>query len=119
MKFSKNNNIFSISSVYARCNGVERLELREELSSCAKDIQSPWMVGSDFNVCLNEEEKLDGLAFTQQEIDTIEDMIRIKDTQFEINPMAANRADLSKMEAELKKYLKIEEHYWKQKAGIR
>ncbi|XP_049386883.1 uncharacterized protein LOC125851138, partial [Solanum stenotomum] len=67
MKFSKNNNIFFISSVYARCNGLERLELWDELSSFAEDIQSPWMIGGDFNVCLNEEEKLGGLAFTQQE----------------------------------------------------
>ncbi|KAK6788076.1 hypothetical protein RDI58_016601 [Solanum bulbocastanum] len=54
-----------------------------------------------------------------QQIATLEDMIRIKENQFEINPLAGNRTDLSRTEAELKKYLKIEEEYWKQKAGMR
>jgi len=54
-----------------------------------------------------------------QQIATLEDMIRIKENQFEINPSAGNRTDLSRMEAELKKYLKIEEEYWKIKAGMR
>lgn len=32
-----------------------------------EDLHLPWIVDGDFNVILNEEEKLGGLAFTQQE----------------------------------------------------
>lgn len=54
-----------------------------------------------------------------QQIAIIEDVIMIKESQFEINPSADNMMELSRMEAELRKYLKIKEEYWKQKAGIR
>ncbi|XP_015158226.1 uncharacterized protein [Solanum tuberosum] len=201
MKFCKNNRSFIISSVYARCNALERLELWEELEGIAEDWQLPWMVGGDFNVIINEEEKLGGLEFTQQEatdfalcisscgltevkfsgskytwwngrieeacifkrldrilvnalfteefpssevhhlirqgsdhaplhvicdtaeepvqISTVEDVIKVKETQLEIFPTVQNRAELSRMEAELRKYLRIEEEYWKQKAGMK
>jgi len=64
LKFYNNNFCYIISSVYARCSSVERLELWEELTNIAEDVHVPWMVGGDFNVILKEEEKLGGLAFT-------------------------------------------------------
>ncbi|KAG5583446.1 hypothetical protein H5410_054073 [Solanum commersonii] len=36
---------------------LERLELWEEMEELAGNIQIPWLVGGDFNVILNEEEK--------------------------------------------------------------
>lgn len=54
-----------------------------------------------------------------QEIATIEDVIKVKEAQLEILPSADNRAELCRLEAELKKYLKIEEEFWKQKAGMK
>uniref|UniRef100_A0A0V0IHV1 Putative ovule protein n=1 Tax=Solanum chacoense TaxID=4108 RepID=A0A0V0IHV1_SOLCH len=54
-----------------------------------------------------------------QQIATLEDMIRVNETQLEMSPTEANRATLSKANAELKRYLKIEEEYWRQKAGMK
>ncbi|KAH0656867.1 hypothetical protein KY290_032529 [Solanum tuberosum] len=67
IKFKIENNFFIITVVYARCNALDRLELWEELEELARSQQCPWVVGGDFNVILNEEEKLGGLAFTQNE----------------------------------------------------
>ncbi|XP_015161972.1 uncharacterized protein [Solanum tuberosum] len=207
MKFCKNNSSFIISSIYARCNALDRLELWEELEGIAEYWRIPWMVGGYFNVVIDEEEKLGGLEFTQQEaidfalwskytwwngrideacifkrldrilvnalfteefsssetkhhkfkevvqqhwriefagspflevhaklkrvkralakwsrdvfgnifqqIATVEDLIKVKETQLEILPTVENRAELSRMETKLRKYLKIEKEYWK------
>lgn len=69
MKYTFSDKHFLISCVYARCNALDRLELGEKLEG-TNFIGCPWIVGDDFNVILNEEEKLGGLEFTQQvEID--------------------------------------------------
>ncbi|KAG5599048.1 hypothetical protein H5410_030418 [Solanum commersonii] len=67
MKFSKYNKSFLISTMYARCNTLDRLELWEELENIGEGGIVPWIIGGDFNVILNEEEKLGGLSFTQNE----------------------------------------------------
>lgn len=54
-----------------------------------------------------------------EKLATLEDMIRVKEIQLEINPTQINRSKLSKVEAELRKYLHIEEEYWRQKAGMK
>lgn len=46
-------------------------------------------------------------------------MIKVKQAQFKILPSANNRLKLHRAEAELKKWLKIEKDYWKEKAGLR
>ncbi|KAH0712322.1 hypothetical protein KY289_008281 [Solanum tuberosum] len=56
-----------ISAVYARCTSLERLELWEDLEDIAANVDVPWIVGGDFNVILEETEKLGGLPVTQQE----------------------------------------------------
>lgn len=43
------------------------MKLWEELEECSHN-EVPWLVGGDFNVILNEEEKLAGLEVTQQEV---------------------------------------------------
>ncbi|XP_009758093.1 uncharacterized protein [Nicotiana sylvestris] len=45
-----------------------------------------------------------------------EDVVRIKEMLFEDDPSLENRIVLQKAQAKLKKYLSIEEQYWKQKA---
>ncbi|KAH0655111.1 hypothetical protein KY290_030912 [Solanum tuberosum] len=50
---------------------------------------------------------------------TLEELIRVKEIQFEIRPTQDNRCALSQTEAELRKYLHIEKEYWKQKAGMK
>lgn len=56
-----------ITSVYARCNALERLELWEDISWVAEDINIPWLVGGDFNVIFNDTEKPRGLPVNQME----------------------------------------------------
>ncbi|KAG5570617.1 hypothetical protein H5410_060383 [Solanum commersonii] len=247
MKFEMGSSVFFITAVYARCTQLERLELWEELEQF-DPLNYPWIVGGDFNVILNEEEKLGGLEFTQMEaIDfaqcintcalsevrfsgskftwwngrindeciferldrvlvndvfreifsstevqhllargwirttsygfaslmkeifhksfyevvernwkadcfgnvflefrakllnvkralaewsrkefgnifiqraTLEDIIKVKEHQFEIDPTPENRVELKRSEANLKRALKVEEEYWKQKSGM-
>ncbi|KAG5594126.1 hypothetical protein H5410_035358 [Solanum commersonii] len=56
---------FMITAVYARCSAIERLELWEELEWLAERLQIPWIVGGDFNVIMNEEEKLEDRQITK------------------------------------------------------
>ncbi|KAH0650293.1 hypothetical protein KY284_030205 [Solanum tuberosum] len=67
MKISKHNMEFLLTAVYARCDELERLELWEELEDIADGNNKPWLVGGDFNVIMNEDEKQGGLNFTQYE----------------------------------------------------
>ncbi|KAK4710274.1 hypothetical protein R3W88_004787 [Solanum pinnatisectum] len=62
-----NNVEFLLTVVYARCSSMERLELWDEMEDIAQQHQKPWMIGGDFNVILNEEEKQGGLPFMQRE----------------------------------------------------
>lgn len=50
---------------------------------------------------------------------TLEDIVKAKETALEIYPTAENRTELKKVEVELIKSLKIEEEYWKKKAGMK
>jgi len=65
MKFSNDNKLLLITVVYARCNALERLELWEQLEELTQGNLLPWVIEREFNVILNEEEKLGGLDFTQ------------------------------------------------------
>ncbi|XP_070007332.1 uncharacterized protein [Nicotiana sylvestris] len=47
-----------------------------------------------------------------------EDIVRVKEMLFEEEPTIENMIVLQKAQSELKKYLSIEEQYWKQKAGM-
>ncbi|XP_070035767.1 uncharacterized protein [Nicotiana tomentosiformis] len=47
-----------------------------------------------------------------------EDIVRVKEMLFEEELTSANRIVLQQAQAELKKYLSIEEQYWKQKARM-
>jgi len=53
-----------------------------------------------------------------QEIVTLEEIIKVKETQFERFPTTENREILHRAQAELKKQLNREEEFWKQKAGM-
>ncbi|XP_075085049.1 uncharacterized protein LOC142168286 [Nicotiana tabacum] len=48
----------------------------------------------------------------------LEDIVRVKEMLFEEEPTTENRIVLQKAQSELKKYLNIEEQYWKQKTGM-
>ncbi|XP_060190636.1 uncharacterized protein LOC132619893 [Lycium barbarum] len=47
--------------VYAKCDHLERISLWDSLYSLADHLDLPWLVGDDFNVIMNEDEKIGGL----------------------------------------------------------
>ncbi|XP_060170365.1 uncharacterized protein LOC132601283 [Lycium barbarum] len=47
-----------------------------------------------------------------------EEVVRVKEQLFEEDPSIINKIVLQKAQTELKKYLNIEEQYWRQKAGF-
>lgn len=55
-----------ISAVYARYSSLERLLIWEDLEDIEESVDVPWIVGGDFNVILEEIEKLGGLPVTQK-----------------------------------------------------
>lgn len=56
-----------LSLIYAKCTQNERLLLWNFMSDMANTINSPWLVGGDFNVICIEEEKLGGRPVTEAE----------------------------------------------------
>ncbi|XP_009595534.1 uncharacterized protein [Nicotiana tomentosiformis] len=54
-------NHIMMTFVYAKCSSLERLELWDNLYYLDRDMELPWVVGGDFNMILNEEEKIGGL----------------------------------------------------------
>ncbi|XP_059290400.1 uncharacterized protein LOC132043958, partial [Lycium ferocissimum] len=54
-----------------------------------------------------------------QQIATIEDTIKVKELQFQNNASRENRMQLHQAQAELTRFLHLEEEYWKQKAGMK
>nr|XP_016462863.1 PREDICTED: uncharacterized protein LOC107785951 [Nicotiana tabacum] len=53
-----------------------------------------------------------------EQIASLEDVIKVHEAEFELNPTAQNRAKLHKVEADLTRYYQLEEEFWRQKAGI-
>lgn len=58
-----------------------------------------------------------GNIFVQ--VATLEDIVNVKEAKLEIMPSLENRAELHRMQAELRKFMKLEEEFWKQKAGMK
>ncbi|XP_060182380.1 uncharacterized protein LOC132612050 [Lycium barbarum] len=56
-----------VTMVYAKCSEVERLQLWDNLYLLASNMTSLWLVGGDFNVLLNQEEKIRGQPVWPQE----------------------------------------------------
>ncbi|XP_075081845.1 uncharacterized protein LOC142166443 [Nicotiana tabacum] len=57
-----------VTLVYAKCDAVERIELWDSMYYLASDMESPWLVGGDFNIILSEEEKYGGLPIYLREV---------------------------------------------------
>ncbi|XP_070017840.1 uncharacterized protein [Nicotiana sylvestris] len=60
---------FVLTLIYAKCDAIERIELWDSLYTMARDMEAPWLVGGDFNVIWDEEEKFSGLPVSLNEID--------------------------------------------------
>ncbi|XP_070023012.1 uncharacterized protein [Nicotiana sylvestris] len=56
-----------LTLVYAKCDRIERIELWDSLYAMASDMTVPWLVGGDFNVIWDEEEKFGGLPVSLTE----------------------------------------------------
>ncbi|KAH0776353.1 hypothetical protein KY290_007764 [Solanum tuberosum] len=54
---------FMVTMVYAKCTALEKLCLWEDLYTIGLNFSLPWMVGGDFNVIMEEDEKI-GNPFT-------------------------------------------------------
>ncbi|XP_060216592.1 uncharacterized protein LOC132644060 [Lycium barbarum] len=59
--FHEFNQPIVTSVVYAKCDASDRLELWDSIYNLANTVTIPWIVGGDFNVVLNQEEKIGGL----------------------------------------------------------
>nr|XP_016449536.1 PREDICTED: uncharacterized protein LOC107774498 [Nicotiana tabacum] len=55
--------------VCAKCDIIERIELWDSLYAMASDMIVPWLVGGDFNVIWDEEEKFGALSVSLNEVD--------------------------------------------------
>ncbi|XP_070034369.1 uncharacterized protein [Nicotiana tomentosiformis] len=53
-----------------------------------------------------------------KQLDILEDIVKVKEILFEEEPTIENIIVLQKAQEEMKKYLSIEEQFWKQKAGM-
>jgi len=56
------NKDFFVTLVYAKCDGVQRRALWEDIYQLHNSMGLLWIIGGDFNVVLNAEEKLGGLV---------------------------------------------------------
>lgn len=60
---------FYATIVYAKCDSNLRLNLWEELYSISTGMDRPWLIGGDFNVVLNGEEKIGGVPVVAADVD--------------------------------------------------
>ncbi|XP_060194965.1 uncharacterized protein LOC132624161 [Lycium barbarum] len=59
--FQEDNKILMTTMIYAKCEALERINLWDNLCNLADQIEVPWFVGGNFNVIMNEYEKIGGL----------------------------------------------------------
>ncbi|XP_060190755.1 uncharacterized protein LOC132620046 [Lycium barbarum] len=58
-----------VTLVYAKCDRIERIELWDSMYNLASYMTLSWLVGGDFNVIVEEEEKYGGLPVTLNEVE--------------------------------------------------
>ncbi|XP_019253812.1 PREDICTED: uncharacterized protein LOC109232496 [Nicotiana attenuata] len=78
MFFHRNlNKEICVTLVYVKCDAIERIQLWDSMYHLASSMESPWLVGGDFNVILSEEEKYGGRPVYLSEV---EDLAHCVDT---------------------------------------
>ncbi|XP_059315791.1 uncharacterized protein LOC132066504 [Lycium ferocissimum] len=60
LSFQEDNKILMTTMIYAKCEALERINLWDNLYNLADQMEVPWLVGGDFNVIMNEDEKIGG-----------------------------------------------------------
>ncbi|KAG5595366.1 hypothetical protein H5410_036598 [Solanum commersonii] len=61
---------------YAKCTSEDRLMLWEDIYQMAETIDSPWLIGGNFNVVLNVNEKIGGLPVQEVNHDNFKTCIQ-------------------------------------------
>ncbi|XP_060202553.1 uncharacterized protein LOC132630976 [Lycium barbarum] len=61
LSFQEDNKILMTTMIYAKCEALERINLWDNLYNLADQMKVPWLVGRDFNVNMNKDEKIGGL----------------------------------------------------------
>ncbi|XP_070036854.1 uncharacterized protein [Nicotiana tomentosiformis] len=59
---------FIVTLVYVKFAPIERIELWDSIYALARDMTTPWLVGGDFNIIWDEDEKFGGLSVSLNEI---------------------------------------------------
>ncbi|XP_060177821.1 uncharacterized protein LOC132607756 [Lycium barbarum] len=67
LHFQELDKTMIVTLVYEKCDALERLSLWDIMYCLADGMTTPWLIGGDFNVILNEEEKIGGLPVLPQE----------------------------------------------------
>ncbi|KAH0695094.1 hypothetical protein KY290_021279 [Solanum tuberosum] len=70
---------FTVTIFYAKCDKEQRRNLWVNLYSLSTGMTTPWIVGADFNVVLNGEEKIGGLPVTAADIEDFRNCIESSD----------------------------------------
>ncbi|XP_060202720.1 uncharacterized protein LOC132631137 [Lycium barbarum] len=65
-----------VTLVYAKCDRIDRIGLWDSMYNLASDMNLPWLVGGDFNVIVDEEEKYGGLPVTLNKVEDFRHCIR-------------------------------------------
>lgn len=52
-------------------------------------------------------------------METLEDIIKIKEVQLEVHASLDNREELKRAETELRRWLTLEEDFWQKKVGMK
>nr|XP_009774912.1 PREDICTED: uncharacterized protein LOC104224892 [Nicotiana sylvestris] len=65
---SEDQREFMLTLVCAKCDSIERIELWDSLYALSNDMTLPWLVGGDFNVIWDEEDKFGGLSVHINEV---------------------------------------------------
>ncbi|XP_075087579.1 uncharacterized protein LOC142169595 [Nicotiana tabacum] len=126
---TEDNKEFILTLIYAKCDAVERIELWDSMYVLALHMTIPWLVGGDFNVIWDGKKKFGGLHVHINEVDDFRHCVNtcnLLDLGFKGSILHGgmgvlkriNRERHQRVQAELFKYLALEEEFWKQKSGM-
>ncbi|KAH0749520.1 hypothetical protein KY290_028752 [Solanum tuberosum] len=69
VKDTTSNKTFFATLIYAKCDSGQRVALWEDIYQLYNSMVLPWIIGGDFNVVSNAEEKLGGLDVQPADVD--------------------------------------------------
>ncbi|WMV42262.1 hypothetical protein MTR67_035647 [Solanum verrucosum] len=69
LRNQNSNSTTCVTIIYEKCDPYQRMQLWEDISQVVDDLQYSWIIGGDFNVFLNEEDKIGGRPVTGNEVE--------------------------------------------------